>query len=404
MANILISSLGTGQKRDGGYLEATYSYNNHQETTTFISSALSKMLKIDKLFLVGTSGSIWDSAYREFSSKNNYSEEIELDLYEKIEKKLITEKDLSIVNSTIDSKFSSKGSKCFLIDYGLNDVELWNNFEKYIKILEYVDDNDNVYIDITHAFRSLSLMSFLMVQFGHIIRDKKFKVCGVFYGMLEVSRQNNGITPIVDLKILYDLMEWMKAVDNLKNYANGDNITSLLENSDEMKDEYNIFNSFTKSMRIANMMAIKKNINSISNKIQILKKSNNPIIALMSQEMVKFVNRLNKDQMSDFQIELADWYCEHKHYALSYLALVEAIVTKVCEVRGYEIDTLNGRTEAKYNISSVNRELYQSIYKNANKIRNNIAHQLTGREEATISDINNLPNYIEKTKRIFKSI
>jgi len=403
MANILISSLGTGQKRDGGYKKAKYSYNDQEIETTFISNALSQMLKIDKLFLVGTKGSIWDSAYKEFSKKETYLEEVELDLLEKTDEKTISEKELEIINQVIDTKLGQSGSKCFLIDYGLDDRELWNNFEKYIKILEHIEDNDVVYIDITHAFRSLSLMSFLMVQFGHIIKDKKFKIGGVFYGMLEVSYENNGITPIVDLKILYDLMEWIKAIDNFKNYANGDNITHLLENSDSMKQEYKIFNGYTNAMRIANMASVKQNINTIAKKLTTLEDSQNPIIRLMTKEMKSFVTRLDKKNMSDFQLALAEWYCEHKHYALSYMALAEAIVSKSCEVNDYPIDTENGRNEAKSKIYRVDKELGKT-YKTINKIRNNICHQLQKRENAIIADIENLSKYINTCKSIFKKV
>jgi CRISPR-associated Csx2 family protein len=401
MANILISSLGTGQKRDGGYKKAKYSYKDQEIETTFISNALSQMLKIDRLFLVGTKGSIWDSAYKEFSTKERYSEEIELELLEKTDEKRITEKELEIINQTIDAKLGQKGSKCFLIDYGIDDKELWNNFEKYMNILNHIKDDDVVYIDITHAFRSLSLMSFLMVQFGHIVKDKKFKIGGIFYGMLEVSHENNGITPIVDLKIFYDLMEWIKAIDNFKNYANGDNITHLLENSDSLRNEYNIFSGYTNSMRIANMASVKRNINTISKKLNSLEQSQNPIIRLMTEEMKSFVKRLDKEKMSDFQLALSHWYCEHKHYALSYMALAEAIVSKSCEVHGEPIDTKNGRDKAKGKIHRVDKELGKT-YKSINKIRNNICHQLQKREDAITADIKNLSNYIDKCKLVFE--
>ncbi|MEA3228708.1 MAG: TIGR02221 family CRISPR-associated protein, partial [Campylobacterota bacterium] len=60
MAKILISSLGTGQKKDGSYNTAKYKLNNQIYTTSFVADALMQELKIDKLFLVGTKKSIWD--------------------------------------------------------------------------------------------------------------------------------------------------------------------------------------------------------------------------------------------------------------------------------------------------------------------------------------------------------
>ncbi len=84
MAKILISSLGTGHKKDGGYRKATYEYKGEKDSSTFISKSLCKLLNIDKLYLVGTNGSIWDSCYKEFGGED---EDVEFRLYEKIEEK-----------------------------------------------------------------------------------------------------------------------------------------------------------------------------------------------------------------------------------------------------------------------------------------------------------------------------
>jgi len=213
MAKILISSIGTGD-RIKGYRKAKYEYEKKICETTFISKALTEFLDIDKMFIVGTNGSIWDNVYSEFGG----DEDIELEIYSKISEKKLSPKDLLVVNKEIDKYLKNTGSRAFLIDYGINENELWNNFDIYLKILEELHDDDEIYIDITHSFRSLSLFSFVMLQFGQTIYKKKFKIGGVFYGMLEYSFENKGITPIVDLKILFDLLEWMKAIENFTKY------------------------------------------------------------------------------------------------------------------------------------------------------------------------------------------
>ncbi len=401
MNKILISSLGTGVKKEGGYSKAKYQLNDTDKVieTTFISKALVEYLDIDKLFLIGTNGSIWDSCYKEFGGEN---EDVELALYEKIDNKTLNSDDLQVINRVIDSYTKTKGSKCFLIEYGINEKELWFNFEKYLKILEDIEDNDIVYIDISHSFRSLALMSFLMIQFGHIIKNKQFKIGGIYYGMFEYSFENNGITPIIDLKMLYELMEWIKAVDNFKNYSNADLIASLLE--DKYEEEHKVFNNISNSMKIANMASLKKNIQSIAKKIKLLQNSENPIISLMSDEIIEFVNRLNKKDLSDFQLELAFWYFEHNNYALSYIALAEAIVSKICEKYNYSINTETGRKQGKEMLYKNHKEFHKNTYKNVNKIRNNIAHQLSQRSDVAMQDINNLRLYLEKTKKFFKTV
>ncbi len=401
MAKVLISSVGVGNKKDGGYQTATYEYEGKRQSTPFISKALVEFLAIDRLFLLGTRGSIWDSVYAEFGGED---EEIELTLWDKKERNSIDEEDLRIVQNQIDNFLGATGSRCFLIEYGINEEELWKNFGIYLKILDHLQKGDEVYIDITHSFRSLALFGLVMTQFGHTIKEKNFKIAGILYGMFEYKHHNNGITPIVDLKILYDLIEWMKAIENLTQYGNADKIVKLLGGDEELKEERKIFNNFSLSLRMANLASIKKNINSLDKKLKIIQNSSNPIISLLSEELIDFVQRLNKEKLSDFQLAIAEWFCEHKHYALGYVALVESIVTKVCERKGYATDEKEARDRAKREISQIDNSLYYKIYQSANKIRNDICHQIGKRETTLLNDANNLERYIQKTKEIFERL
>lgn len=325
-----------------------YEYNGNKKETPFISKALIEFLDIDKLFLIGTKGSIWDSVYSEFGGKD---EDIELELYSKVSDKTLGEQDIKIIEKQIDEFLKTKGSKCYLIEYGINEEELWNNFSVFINILDNINDGDEVYLDITHSFRSLALMSFIMAQFGQTIKKKKFTISGIFYGMFEYSRENNGITPIVDIEILFELIEWMKAIENLTNYGNADKIIEFVND----KDEKDLFENLAISLSIGNLAAIKDNVNTISNKIKLITSSDNKVVKLLSNELIDFVKKLNKKKHSDFQLSLSEWFCEHKHYALGYLALIEAIVSKVCEVKGYDLLKKSDRDKAKKEISSVNK-------------------------------------------------
>ncbi len=383
MANILISSLGTGIKKEGGYKKAKYKLNDEVIETTFISKALSKMLNIDKLYLVGTKGSIWDSCYNEFEGS---SQEVEFSLYEKIEQKELKEEDLEIVNQTIEHALGAKGSKCFIIEYGLNETELWENFSQYIDILEHIQDGDTVYIDISHAFRSLALMSFLMVQFGHIIKNKRFKIGGIYYGMLEVAREKSGITPIVDLKIFYDLMEWIKAVDAFKNYGHADLLVKMFDKEENIKAQTrDTFNMFDINLSMANMSALEKFIQNAKRVLPILKSSKNYIVKLISPDIVEFIDRMDVKPTSKFQYELAKWFRENKNYALSYIVLLEALVTFECERLGLNIHKKDDRDKAKDNLFASSNKNLKKLYKELSSTRNDIAHQRESKQDTKSS-------------------
>jgi len=374
MANILVSSLGTGD-RTKGYRDAKYEYNGQIKETKIIAKALTEFFDIDKLYLVGTNGSYWDNCYANFGGVDDA---YELELYEKISDKSLTREDLGGLCKIVDDYTQVEGTKCFLIEYGKNDEELWHNFEQYLSILDEINDDDVLYIDITHSLRSLALMSFLMVQFGQVIKNKKFKIGGILYGMFEYSYENDGISPIVDLKIFYDLMEWIKAIDAFKNYSRTDSIERLLLNDESIhKTTTETFKGFDINISFANMVSLKKFIGKAKQSLAVLKESKSPIVKLLSGDIVDFVQRLDHKDISRFQLELTKWYFENKNYALAFLVLAEAIVSKECENLAYDVQNQESRNEAK-------KKLYHRRFKSdegqvshtISRIRNTIAHQI----------------------------
>ena len=125
MAKILISSLGTGNKRDGLYMKANYEINQKRYRTSFIADALNKNLDFDKIYLVGTKKSIWDEAYLVFGGE---SEEYLEELYEK--------KELGKVDDTVLSEFRTTlpNLETVIVKYGLDNDELWDNFSEFLNI------------------------------------------------------------------------------------------------------------------------------------------------------------------------------------------------------------------------------------------------------------------------------
>lgn len=406
MAKILISSLGMGKKEDGGnYQKATYEIDEKTYETSFIADALYQHFNIDKLFLVGTKKSIWDEAYSVFGGEDT---EYQLELYEAKEEGGIDLEKLSDFE-----KILPNGSKNFIIDYGLNDGELWNNFEKFLKIADNIEDGDTLYLDITHSFRSLSLMSFVMTQFATTISDKKFKIGGVFYGMFEYSQENDGKTPIIDLKLLLEIQEWIKAIEAIKVYSDFDPLVQLLENEEVNveKDVNDTFIHLNNSLKMMNLAALEKFIKHASKKIKPLLNSSNNIVKLLVPDIIKLVEELEKEEKSQFQFTLANWFYKNKNYAFSYLALYEAIISKSCELKDYDVNDYKSREKAKRSLGKDefgkyfctkkgNSKYKDSKYKDSiSNIRNSIAHQNNDRDTLVREDINRLKKYLN----IFKN-
>jgi len=396
MAKILISSLGTGSKREGAYLKAKYNIDNKVYETSFIADALNRHLDFNKIFLIGTKRSIWDEAYMAFGGED---EEYIEELYEKKELGKVDEKLLEKFTKTLPYGLEVK-----IVKYGLNEDELWENFTEFLTIVEQIEKNDELYLDITHSFRSLSLMSFVMTQFAQTISDKNFKIKGVFYGMFEYQGENNGITPIVDIKILFEIQEWIKAIDAIKNYSDFNLLVNLLDENSIEKDVQNTFISLNNNISLANIASIRQFIKTASKKIKTINSSENKIVKLLAPEILKLVEELDQDKDSDFQYNLAQWFYKNKNYALAYIALYEAIITKSCELLSYDIEDHKKREEAKRSIGDdkYGKFFYTKYNDSISVIRNSIVHQSSDRKSKVANDIKKLKEFIDTFENYFK--
>lgn len=397
MAKVLISSLGTGEKKEGVYQKAIYKINNKTYETSFIADALVEHLDIEKLFLIGTKKSIWDEAYEKF---NGTDENQQLKLMEK------KDSDIGVTIDDLKSLQSLELSiKPYIIDYGINEIELWSNFKEFLKIANELEDGDELYLDITHSFRSLSLMSFVMTQFASSISEKNFKIAGVYYGMFEFRFENKGVTQIVDIKIFLEIQEWIKAIDAIKNYSDFNPLVNLLGQSDLEESIYNTFINLNNTIHLASMSAMKQFIDTAHKKLNQIENSSNPIMVLLGPEIQNIVNDLSFEKMSDFQYALAKWLHKNQNHALAYIALYEAIITKSCESHGYDIKDHTLREMAKTSIGNdkYGKYFYTKYDDSISRIRNSIVHQSNDRTQIVKQDIDKLTTFLQHFEPYFKS-
>lgn len=408
MAKILISSLGMGDRKKG-YQKADYAIDDKiYKDRTFISSVLCEHICIDKLFLVGTKDSIWESVYEEFDGNSETAERIYID-----KETGGDENFLLPVEQQIETKLGSKGSKCFIIKYGLNEDELWLNFDKYLQIMSEISKDDEVYLDITHSFRSLSLMSFVMSEFYANTRDYNLNIKGVYYGMFEASEKRDDGTktpaPIVDLKMFFELLEWSRAIKNLKFYGNGYELMTIIDKSGQPINIKNSYRNFSYALSMSDIGAIQKSVKSLSKEIFDFSDPKAHILKIIAKDIKEFIDIFKIDKLSDLQIELASWYAKNKNFAMAYMTLAEAVPSLICEQNGKDPADRDAREDAKHTLGKCKKENYNSEHKKAakiyfeiNNIRVNIAHKLMDGDRRSNSNpqssTDNIWEYIEKVK------
>ncbi|MDR2789829.1 MAG: TIGR02221 family CRISPR-associated protein [Campylobacteraceae bacterium] len=364
---ILISLVGTGKlardAQSSRYITTDYLIEGKlYQSETFVASAIIKHYEINKVFFIGTNQSMWD----EIGNTFGVDDDICVSCYEKQNNENLTEEDLFPVTEAINKKLKQKGSKCIIIKEGVNDNELLDVFNRFVKILDLISDSDELYLDITHLFRSLSVMALVMSEFG--LSYKRFKLKGVFYGQLSDSRHST----VINLVVFLEFLKWSKAIRDLNLYGNGHGLDKLLQNSDEPKEIKTIFKNFSNALSIADMGEIQESVKLIKKQINLFEESKNPIIKIISKQLINFIKRFDaSDSLSKFQFDLTEWYAENNNYAMAYITLVEAAISARCEITYKDSTDRNNREEAKDSLKKI------KVFKKVNNIRNNIAHKIS---------------------------
>lgn len=422
MSKILITALGSGtynkEKNEKVYKPATYYVEEGYplEETELIASAIDEQWKIDKIIFIGTTGSMWSNVYK-FYSKDKMDNEY----YNKLKNvELNANKDTPIEDLEIEKFNATFGGKIkgIVVKYGVNDKENLENFHSIIDIEKEIETKDEVFIDITHSFRSMSFWLFLIMTYLKDVSNKNIDIKNITYGMFEAPNEKKE-TPIVSLNLFVDILKWFKGASELKNYGNSYSILEELEKNLKDKDIKNELKNFSDTMNINYIDSLKeslKNFDMIKNKLDNLEGPGKYIVPQIFENFINEFNFQNDENLSNeekkylLRAKLAKWHCDQKRYAMAAININEAIVDFIMDILEFPIkDTKTKTTEtdlAKIWLEKIEKvedeeiNKYGKMYVETRSIRNKSAHSL---ERET-----NLKDNIEKLEKyssiIFNSL
>lgn len=427
MAKILIAGIGSGKKEEGRYKEANYQLKEKiYKNRTFVTSAIEEYFDIDKTIYIGTTGSMWDNLYEHYCKKfdkkfdNNYYEELWEIVSSSNKDTEIFKLNIDKFNEIFEGKIVGKITK-----YGLNEAEIFENFNIIMDLDQYLNNGDEVYIDITHSFRSNAMWMFMVINYIKDVIDKNIEIKMISYGMYEANEKidDYNITPIVDLNAFYILLKWIKGAQSLKDYGNFYPLENLIEETEINKKMLN----FSNAMNMNYIGSIKQSIDSLKrdnivSKIENLQGPAKLLIPSIVKDFIKEFDGLEKDY--EIQLKLAKWHYSQKRYAMAFINMNEAIrnfvalslnVLKTSEETEentasdwlYKVRKKIERDKMKKSDSTkkFNDKKYTpikelvSIFETSRKVRNKIAHS-EGEDSSAKNHIDNLENYCDKLEKI----
>lgn len=386
MAKVLISFVGAGPLISKGTSQNTVSIREYRKASyhlgeenlgeyPFMAAALSDYYDIDKIILIGTTHSMWEEVYRFYEEKNgkDVDEQVYCDLAEYCEAAK-SDTPLSIPHRERVEQSLGKNAHVVLIKYGVTEEEINENTNIVLKIHDYLSTGDELIVDVTHSFRSLPLMIMNLLIYINNVSAKHVAISHIYYSMIEMSKEY-GYAPVVDLKKILELNNWIMGANSFKKYGNADLIASLLKGVDS--DASNKIKHFSDVMHLNHLFAISKEAQSL--KVLLKREFSSQLPELIVKPVVKdFVKSFQNTEKSPalFQFKLAEWQYNHMNYAAALISLQESILTYACLITKHNCEDKDERNLVKDKIfkqAPLSEEL-KRVYSEITAMRNVVAH------------------------------
>lgn len=432
MSKVLISFLGTSVADPAvngyrQYRKAKYRFSDGDvQESSFIAFALKRHYGIEKVILIGTPKSMWEEVYASANNGNVDDAYVEIGEYCSAATAETPLKPLP--HQELIEKSLGTGSKIVLVHYGVSEPEMNQNAQLVLSIGDFLNANDELYLDITHSFRSLPLHLMNALVYLKNVSSKHFEIKSVFYGMLDIVKEF-GYAPVVELNPVLEMSDWISAASDFTKAGNAYQVADLLNKSGNVRDA----EIAKKLIRFSNMV----NLNQISGVVELVEDFKSierilPEASVQAQLVVrpvvkKYLNAFsNAKSLSQTQFCFAEYQNSLFHYASAFICLIEAIVTWVCERNALDLSDKKARDIAKgiilYNknkarFSKLSEEeqkmaldfqqccsqeqliLLKQIFGQVNQHRRGVAHSIDDKIEAN-KMIGDLKNGLKKIRPI----
>lgn len=382
--NILLTTLGRIKKKSSLYEKTTYSFpDDYCDESSFFGLSLYKWLcdemkqPIDKVLIMGTSGSSWDALLENIDSKDD---QLFYRIAGAVEDNTMNIAHYKELNGYLSEKWCTN-VLCTQIPAGENTEEQHEIFSSIWKLL---DSKDNIWIDLTHGYRCMPILELFIIL--NMEEGKNISINGIYYGMYE-SQNETGKKPAVELSSAKEISQWTRAIYALKHGR----ISALIDlpGMDEYNDElkklvlFEEFNNVAKAKKIS---------------IEILKKLKNHNLSsfagkLYRDKLIEYFEWSEGESYANRQFQKAENAIKNRDYSHGIVLLFESIITGSIACRD-DVLKFEKREEAKNNL-----KLRDKNFHFLNSLRNILVHgvvQPEGKHAAEIINLLKNPEIMDK--------
>jgi len=294
---------------------------------------------------------------------------------------------LGYLREALGSKFSTRD-----IPNGDSEAELWEIFQT---CADAVEVNDEIILDITHAFRSIPLLVFIVAAYLRQVKEVTLK--HIIYGAFEARDADANQTPIFDLTPFVDLLDWMNAFTIFQRAGDAREIAKLNVPNSVKHALTNVSAALLTNRTLEAQEAVSGFVRLDLKHPQSLLRQPLPFQILTEELKASYQDmgvqkpESNPNQSLKAQYQQIKWYIKNQHYLQAITLMREWLVSWEC-IQQDQVDWLSreSREDAE---NALNERIKQSpsqiktalaplaswatatkLWRQCSDIRNDLAH------------------------------
>jgi CRISPR-associated Csx2 family protein len=325
MTHTLVTFLGKGREDPRtGYRETTYRFpDGSQETTHFFGLALAGHLEPDRLVVLGTARSMW-GALVEHVAAGGEEENARLALIDAEEAGTVDQLLLDRLSGVL-RRAVGRDVMPRLIPFGATPEEQ----RDILQTIAAVAGEGEVSFDLTHGFRHLGMVG--MLSAFMLERIGRLKVRSLWYGALDMTARDTGITPVLQLDGLNAIQRWIGALDRFD--ASGDYgvFAPLLEADGVPRDKARCLEEAAFFERSFNLGDAARRLRTFA---EVVRRPLPGASGLFQARLAERLAWIAEPDLAAQQRALAQQYLERADFVRAAQFAWEALVTGAC--KGYD--------------------------------------------------------------------
>lgn len=234
-----------------------------------------------------------------------------------------------------------------MIKEGFSEEEIWSIFDV---VYNKIEQDDEIYFDVTHAFRSIPMFSTVLFNFAHLMKNATLK--SVHYGAFEklgpayeVKKKDlaERVAPVIDLTSLVEVQNLTQIASGMVDYGKIGKIGSMFDVStlsknslkqavQKLKQEIENLESYIITNSVAKIIE-GKFVDNINVQIKQLKKSqtlNHPELEIL-ERLLERISVFSVGSEKNVQAAI-EWAYEFDMLPQAYTLAQEYVISQVVKI------------------------------------------------------------------------